>query len=142
MVEMVVINVYLQITKKRRKKFYVISDYKNPDESFNRARLHIKSLVAVPFLVPVPVNLPATAPILTSTKTNIVPANPSTSVPADHSTTVDPEPITTTTTTTVSPELLPTITTVPANRPTIVSPAPEPTMSTNVPLQSSLSYCP
>ena len=57
MFEGVVINVDLQITKRRRKQFYVIADYKNPDGSVKRARLQIKSVVAVPVLVPVPGNL-------------------------------------------------------------------------------------
>ena len=41
MVEGVVVNVDQQMNKKRRKKFYVISDYKKPDESAKRDRLHI-----------------------------------------------------------------------------------------------------
>ena len=61
MVEGVVINFGLQITKQRRKQLYDIADYKNPDGSVNRSRLHIKSVVAVPVLVPVPVNLPYTS---------------------------------------------------------------------------------
>ena len=40
MVKGVVVNVDLQITKKRRKKLYVIYDCKNTDGSFKRARLH------------------------------------------------------------------------------------------------------
>ena len=36
MFEGVVINVDLQITKKRRKQFYVIADNKNPDGSIKR----------------------------------------------------------------------------------------------------------
>ena len=51
MVEGVVINVDLQITKQRRKQLYVIDDYTNPDGSVNRARLQIKSMVSVPVLV-------------------------------------------------------------------------------------------
>ena len=83
-------------------------------------------------LVPVPVNLPATAPLLTATTTTIVPDNPSISVPDNNYTPVDPSPVPTTTTTTVTPELLPTTTTVPANRPTIFDPAPDPNITTNV----------
>ena len=67
-------------------------------------------MVAGPVLVPVPVNLPATAPILTATATTIFPTNPSTSVPVDHSTPFDPASVTTTTYTTVTPALLPTTT--------------------------------
>ena len=114
----VVINVYLQITKQRRKQFYVIDDYKKPDGSVKRVRLHIKSVVAVPVLVPVPVNIPATEPLLTDTTTTIVPSNPSTISPADNSTHVDPAPVPTTTTTTVAPALLPTTTNIPDNLPT------------------------
>ena len=54
MVEGVVVNVDEQITKQRRKQFYVIADKKN-DGSFKRSRLYIKYLVAGPVLVPVPV---------------------------------------------------------------------------------------
>ena len=122
MVEGVVINVDLKITKQRRKQFYIISDYKTPDGSVNRARLHTKYVVAGPVLVPVPVNIPVTAPLLTETKTTIFPANPSTSVPTDHHTPVDPAPVPTTTTTDFYPALLPTTTNVPANCPTIVAP--------------------
>ena len=111
-----------QITKQRRKQFYIISDYKTPDGSVNRARLHTKYVVAGPVLVPVPVNIPVTAPLLTETKTTIFPANPSTSVPTDHHTPVDPAPVPTTTTTDFYPALLPTTTNVPANCPTIVAP--------------------
>ena len=73
MVEGVVINVDLKITKKSQKQFYVISDYNKPDGSIKMVRLHIKYVVAGPVLVPVPVNLPATAPILTDTTPTIVP---------------------------------------------------------------------
>ena len=59
------INVDLQITKQRRKKIYVIAVYKNQDRSVKRARLHIKSVVVGQVIVPVPVNIPATAPLLT-----------------------------------------------------------------------------
>ena len=45
MFEGFVVNVELQITKKGWKQSYVISDYKNPDGSVKRARLHIKYLV-------------------------------------------------------------------------------------------------
>ena len=133
MVEGVVINVDLQITNQRRKQLYVIADYKNPDGSVKRSRVHIKSLVARPVIVPVPFNIPATAPLLTATTTNIVPTNPSTGVPADNSNPVDPEPVPTITTTTVSPALIPTTTTVPANCPTIFSPAPEPNITITFP---------
>ena len=51
-VEGFVVDVDQKISKQRRKQFYVIADYKNPDESVNRARLYIKSLVAGPVLVP------------------------------------------------------------------------------------------
>ena len=88
MVEGVVNNVETKITKQRRKQFYVILDYKNRDGSVKRTRLNIKSVVTGPFLVLVTVNIPATAPLLTAITTTIVPANPSTSVPADHSTPV------------------------------------------------------
>ena len=90
-------------------------------------------MVAGPVLVPVPFNLPTTAPLLIETRTTIVPANPSISVPADHSTPVDPEPVPTTTTATVAPALLPKTTDIPANRPNIVAPAPDPTITTTVP---------
>ena len=135
MVEGVVINVDRQITKKSRKQFYVIAEYKIPDGSVKSYMIHINSVVAGPVIVPVPVsvNLPATAPIFTATKTTIVPANPSTSIPADHSTPVDPAPVPTITTTNVTPSLLTTTTTVPDNRPTIFFPAPEPTITTTVP---------
>ena len=101
MVEGVVVNVYQQITKKRRNTFDVIADLKNPDGSVNSSRLHIKSVVAVPVLVPVKVNLPATEALLTATTNNIVPSNIPTSVTANNSTPVEPEPVTTTTTNTV-----------------------------------------
>ena len=130
MVEGVVINVNLQITKQRRKQFYVIADYKNPGGSVKRARLNIKSVVSGSVIFPG--NLPATVPILAATTTTIVPANPSTIFPDDHSTPVDPAPVPTTTTTTLVPALLPTTTTVLSNRPTIVAPAPEPTITDNV----------
>ena len=133
MVEGVVINVDLQITKQRRKQLYVIGDYKNPDGSVKKSRLHINSVVAGPVLVPVSNNLTATSPLLTATTTTIVPANPSTSVPDDHSTHVDPAPVPTTNNTTAAPVLLPTTTNVHSNCPTIVAPAPEPTIATTVP---------
>ena len=136
-VEGVVINVDLQIINQRRKQLYVIDDYKKSDGSDKRARLHINYVVAGPVLVPVPVNLPAIAPLLTSTKTTIVPANPSTSVPADHSTHVEPAHVPTTITATVSPALRPTTTTAPANRPTISPPAPDSTITTTVPSNPS-----
>ena len=95
-------------------------------------------MVAGPILVPVPVNLPSTAPLSTVKTRNIVPENISTSVPANHSTPnystpVDPAPVTTTTTTSVSPAIIPTITTVPINSLTIFSHAPDPKITTNVP---------
>ena len=133
MVEGVVINVDLKITKQRRKQFYVISDYKNPDGSVNRARLPINSVVVGPVLVPVPVNLPSTAPLLTATTTTIVPANTSISFPADNFTPVDPVHVPTTNTTTVTPAFIPKTTTVPSNRPTIFAPSPEPTITTTAP---------
>ena len=92
-VEGVVVNVDQQINKQRRNQFYVIADYKNPDGSVKMARLHIKSVVAGPVIVTVPVNIPATTPLFTVTTTTIVPANTSTSVPADHSTPVDSTPV-------------------------------------------------
>ena len=95
--EGVVVAVDQQINKQRRNKCYVISDYKNPDGSVNRSRLHIKSMVAGPVLVPVLVNLPATAPLLTETITTSAPANPFTSAPDNPSTPVDPAPVPTTT---------------------------------------------
>ena len=133
MVEGVVINVDLQITKKRRKQLYVIDDKKNPDVSVKRSRLHIEYVFAGTVLVPVHVNLQDTAHILTSTTTTIVPANPSNIFPDDHSTPVEPAPVPTTTTTTVASSLLPTTTTVINNCPTIVAPAPEPKINTTVP---------
>ena len=90
-------------------------------------------MVAGPVLVPVPVNLPATAPLFTATITTIVPANPSTSVPANHSTHVDPVHVPKTTTSTVAPALLPTTTTVPDNSPNIIASEPDPTITTTVP---------
>ena len=90
-------------------------------------------MVAGIVLVPVPFNIPDTAPLLTATTTTIVPANPSTSVPDDHSNPVEPTPVSTTTYNTVAPALLPTTTTVPVNCPNIVAPAPEPTITNNVP---------
>ena len=120
MVEWVAFNADQHITKQRRKQFYVVADKKNPDGSVKRARIHIKFVVAGQVLVPFPVNPPSTAPLLTATTTNIVPANPSMSFPADNSTPVDPE-------------LLPTTTTVPDNFPTIVAPSPEPAITTTVP---------
>ena len=107
MVEEVVVNVEQKITKQRRKKLYVISDYKNPDGSVKMAKLHIKSVIEGPVLVPVPVNIPATAPLLTATKTTSAPANPSTILPADHYTLVYPAPVPITTTTNVAPALIP-----------------------------------
>ena len=120
MFEGAVINAELQITNQRLKQIYVIADYKNPDGIFNRARLHIKSVVAGPVLVPVPVNLPDATFIFTATTTTIVPVNTSTSVPSGHSTPVEPAPVPTTTTTI----------TVPANCPTIFAPASEPKSTT------------
>ena len=93
----------------------------------------MKFVVAGPVLVPVPVNLPANAPILTATTTNIAPDNLSTSFPASQYTPVDPSPVPTTTTTTVAPTILPTTTNVPANSPTIFFHAPDPTITTTVP---------
>ena len=133
MVEGVVVNIDQQITKQRRKQFYVISDYKNTDGSFKRARLHIKSVVSGPVLVPVPVNLPSTATLLAATTTPIIPTNTSNSVPANPSTPVDHVPVPKTTTTTVAPALLPITTTVPDNRITIVAPTSDPTITTTVP---------
>ena len=122
MVEEVVINVDLKNIKKSWKQLYVISDCKNTDVSVKRARINIKSMVAGPVLVPVPFNIPETAPLLTASSTIFFPVNPSTSVPADHSTHVDPTPVTTTPCNTVAPALLPSTTTVPSNLPTIVAP--------------------
>ena len=133
MVEGVVFNVDQQIINQRRKQFHVISGYKNSDGSFKKVSIYINSVVAGTVLVPVPVNLPATAPLLTIKRTTIVPAKLSTSVPTNHSTHVDPAPVPTTITNTASPALLPTTTTVRANHPTIVSPAPYPTITTDVP---------
>ena len=90
-------------------------------------------MVAVPVLVPATFNLPATAPLWTATTITIVSDYPSTSVPADTSTPIDPVPVLTTNNTTVAPVLLLTTTTVPANNPTIVAPAPEPTITTTFP---------
>ena len=70
---------------------------------------------------------------MAETKNTIAPANPSTSVPADHSTPVEPMLVPTTTTTTAAPALLPTTTTVPANRTNFVPPAPEQTIATTIP---------
>ena len=137
MVEGVVANVDQQITKQRRKQLYVISYYKTPDGSVNRYSIHIKSVVSGPVLVPVPVNLPATAPILTVTTTTIIPDIPSTSVPDDHTTPVDPAPVSTTTTTTAVPALLPTTTTVHDNSTTISEPAPDPTITTTIPYNTT-----
>ena len=136
--EGVVVNVDQTITNQSRKKLYFIADNKNPDGSFKRYRIYIRSVVAVPVLVLVPVNLPDTAPMLTVTTTTIFPANTSISDPSNHSTpvdstTFDPTPAPTITTTTVAPALLPTTTTIPANCNTIVSPAPDPTITTTVP---------
>ena len=146
-VEGFVVNVDQQITKQRRKKFYVIADYKNSGGSVKRARVHIKSVVAEPVLVPVIVNLPSTAPLLTTTTTTIVPANTSTSVPDNNSTTVDSThvdhvPVPKTTTATVAPALLPTTTTVPDNLPNIVAPAPNPTITTTFPSNTPMHVVP
>ena len=81
MVEGVAVNVNQKNTKQRGKQLYVITDYKKPDRSVKRSRLHIKSVVAGPVLAPVPVDLPATAPLLTVTTTTIVTSNTSTSFP-------------------------------------------------------------
>ena len=62
MVEGVVDNVDQKITKQRRKKFYVITDYKKPDGSVKRSRLHIKYVVAGPVIFPVLVHLPDRKP--------------------------------------------------------------------------------
>ena len=113
-VEGVVINVDLQIINQRRKQLYVISDYKNPDVSVKRARLNIKAVVAGTVLVPVLFNFPNTAPLLTEKDITFFPANPSTSVPADHYIPVEPTPVTTTPYNTVAPALIPTTTTVPS----------------------------
>ena len=88
MVEGVVNNVETKIAKQSRKQFYVIADYKNRDGSVKSTRLHNRSVVTGPFMVRVTVNIPATAPLLTAITTTMVPANPSTSVPADLSTPV------------------------------------------------------
>ena len=133
MVEGVFVNVDLKITKQRWKQLYVIVDHKNSDGIFKRFMLHIKSVLAEPFPTPVPVNLPATAPLFTATTTTGIPSNPFISVHADTSTPVDPEPVPTTTTTTVSPTLLSTTNTVPYNCPTTVFPSPDPIIITNVP---------
>ena len=71
--EGVVINVDLQITKKRWKQSYFISDYKKTDVSVKRAMIHIKFVVAGPVIVPVLVNITATVPLLTPTTTTIPP---------------------------------------------------------------------
>ena len=134
MVEGVVINVYQKIMKKSRKQFYFIADYKKPGGSIKRARLHMY-MVAGPVLVPVLVNLPTIAPILTSATTTIVPANPSTSVPENHYTLVDPAPVPTTTNTTVAPALLPTTNNVPST-------APDPTITTTIPSNSPTHFVP
>ena len=63
MVEGVVVRADQQITKQRRKQFYAISGYKNPDVGIKRARLTINYVFSVTVIVPVPVNIPATAPI-------------------------------------------------------------------------------
>ena len=76
----------------------------------------IKSVVAVPISVPVPVNLISTEPILTVTTT--------TSPPSNHSTPVYPSPVPTNTTNTVTPALIPKTTNVPINRTITVAPAP------------------
>ena len=132
-VEGVVGNVNQYNTKQRWKQFYVIADYKNHDGSVNRSTLHIMSAVAVPFLVPVTVNLPYTAPPFTATTTTTIPSNPSISVPSNIFTPVDAAPILTTTTTTVSLALIPTTTTESYNSPTTVAPAPDPTITTTFP---------
>ena len=93
----------------------------------------MKYVVAGPVLVPVPFNLPSTAYLLTSSTTNSAPVNPSTSFPADPSTPVDPAHVPTTTTTTVAPVVLLKTTTVPANCPATVAPAPDPTITNAVP---------
>ena len=92
MAEGIVVNVDQNITKKRCKQLYIIYNYKKPDGTVKSARLHITSVVKGTFLVPFPdpVNLPATAPILTATTTSIIPDNPSTSVLADPYNNVDP----------------------------------------------------
>ena len=140
--EGVVVAVDQQINKQRRNKCYVISDYKNPDGSVKSVRLHIKSVVAGPVLVPVPVNLPAIASLLTATTTIIIPFNPSTSVPADHYTPVDPSPVPTTTTTNIATALLPTTTNVPSNFHNIFAPAPDPTIATTVPSNPPTTFVP
>ena len=131
MVEGVVVNVGQQITKQRRKQFYVISDYKNTDGSVNMEMLHIKSMVVGPVLVPVPVSLPATAPLLKAKTNNILLANNFTSVPDNHSTPIDPAPVPTTTNNTIAPALLPTTTTATTICPTIIAPTPDPMISTS-----------
>ena len=144
MVEEVVVNVDLKITKERRKQFYVIAKYKNPDGSIKRARLYIKSVVPgpAPVPVPVPVNLPDTAPLLTATTTTKIPAKPSTRVPVDISKPLDSAPVPTTTTTTVAPALLPTTTIVPANRPTTVAPSSDLTITATVPVNPPITAIP
>ena len=97
-----------KLLRKGRKQFYVSANYKKPNGSVKRDRLHIKFVVVGPVLVTVTVNLPATAPLFTSATTTIVPENPSTSVPADHYTPVYPAHVPKTTTNTVAPSLLPT----------------------------------
>ena len=59
MVEGFVVNLDQQITNQRWNQFYVIADHKNSDGIVKRARLHIKSVVAVSVIVPVLVNIPA-----------------------------------------------------------------------------------
>ena len=133
MVEEVAGNVYQQITKQRQKQFYIISGYKSPDGSVKRASIHIKSVVVGLVLVLVSVNISATASLLRTTATTIIPENPSTTFPVYPSTPVDPVIVSTTTNSTYAPALLSTSTTVPANRTNTVSPAPDPTITTNVP---------
>ena len=99
-------------------------------------------MVVGPVLVPVPVILTAITPLLTATTTDSILSNHSTNLPVDTSTPVDPAPVTTTTTATVAPELLPETTTVTFNHPTNISVELEPTITTTVPANTPTPVLP
>ena len=90
-------------------------------------------MVAGPVTVTVIFNITVTAPLLTAKTETSVPENNSTRVPDDLSTFFNRAPVPTITTNDVAFALLPTITTVPSNRPTNVAPAHDPTITTTVP---------
>ena len=95
-----------------------------------------------PLPLPVPVNLADNAPLFTATTTTGIPANDSTSVHVDMYTPVDPAHVPTKTTANVAPALLLTTTNFLENIPKTVSPAPDPTITINVPANPPTTFVP